>query len=50
MTYTLTPEEMEKVRDLVRILTFAQSDIGCLSSEQEKLVMKLAQEIQRFIQ
>ena len=50
MTYTLTPEEIEKVRDLVALLTHASWDGFILSDQEAKRAIELAQEIQTFIQ
>jgi hypothetical protein len=50
MTYTLSPDEIEKVRDLVRLLTNAEWNGFILSDEEARRAIKMAQEIQRFIQ
>ncbi len=49
MQYSLSPEEIEKVRDLVRILTNVKWDGGILSPKEEERCVELAEEISRFI-
>ena len=45
MTFQLTYEEFDKVRDIVRILVEAH-DRGILSTEQEREIIRLALEIE----
>lgn len=49
MTYTLTPEEIEKVRNLIRVILDTYDGILLTPKQQEECI-ELAQEIKQFIQ
>lgn len=53
MVYSLSPDEIEKVRDLVRMIVdradYNRETID-LTPEAERLIAELAYDIQRFIQ
>lgn len=48
MTYSLTEEEMEQVRDMVRILERA-ADAGFICNEREKELFRLAEKVRNWL-